>query len=122
MKKLSFVLFAISLLVPASALGQDTSKPDTTTPNNLKSQRASTKALKLSGKVGEDGKTLTTDKNYLWTVTNPDILKDHAGKQVKVKCQISSDPAIKEIRVLSVKMIQNEIKYVANKGDAAFRR
>ena len=54
MKKLSFVLFAISLLVPASALGQDTSKPDTTTPNNLKSQRASTKPLKLSGKVGEN--------------------------------------------------------------------
>jgi len=122
MKKLIFVPLAVALLIPVSVLAQDTAKPDAVTQAGLKSPPASTKTVTLSGKVGEDGKTLTTRKNSLWTVANPELMKDHAGQQVKVKCQISPDPDTNKIHVLSVKVTPGEMKYVANRGDAAFRR
>ena len=122
MKKLIFVPLAVALLIPVSVLAQDTAKPDAVTQTSLKSPPASTKTVTLSGKVGEDGKTLTTRKNSLWTVANPELMKDHAGQQVKVKCQMSPDPDTNKIHVLSVKVTPGEMKYVANRGDAAFRR
>jgi hypothetical protein len=122
MKKLVFVLLAIVLLMPVSVFGQDTPGADTAARPKFDGQRTPTKRATISGKVGEDGKTLTTYKNFLWTVTDPDILKEYQGQQVKVKCQFAADPGTNEIRVLSVRVIQTEIKYAANKGDSAFRR
>jgi hypothetical protein len=122
MKKLTFVLLTVALLMPVSALGQDTAKPDTATRDSVHNPPTLSKPAKIAGKVGEDGKTFTSSKNYLWLVTNPEILKDFVGQLVKVKCQFSQAPDTNEIRIISVKMIQSEINYVANKGDAAFRR
>jgi hypothetical protein len=122
MKKLAFALLAVVLLMPVSALGQDTPGAGTAARPSVKSQRTSRKPATISGKVGEDGKTLTTYENILWTVTDPEILKEYQDQQVKVKCQIAAHPGANEIRVLSIKVIQTEIKYVANKGDSAFRR
>ena len=122
MKKLCFVLLILALLAPVRTLGQDSAKPNTVPQASLKGRRAATKPMTLSGKVGEDGKTLATGKNNLWAVANPELMKDHAGQQVKVKCQLSPDPDTNKIQVLSVKVIQGEMKYVANRGDAAFRR
>jgi hypothetical protein len=122
MKKLVFVLLAVALFVPVSALGQDTAKPSTPDRDSSHNQPALSKPANISGKVGEDGKTFTSSKNYLLLVTNPELLKDFVGQLVKVKCQFSRVPNTNEIRIISVKMIQVETKYVANKGDSAFRR
>ena len=122
MKKLTFVLLTVALLMPVSARGQDTAKPDTPTRDSVRNPPTLSKPAKIAGKVGEDGKTFTSSKNYRWLVTNPEILKDFVGQLVKVKCQFSQAPDTNEIRIISVKMIQSEINHVANKGDAAFRR
>ena len=122
MKKLVFVLLAVALFVPVSALGQDTAKPSIPDRDSAHNQPALSKPANISGKVGEDGKTFTSSKNYLLLVTNPELLKDFVGQLVKVKCQFSRVPNTNEIRIISVKMIQVETKYVANKGDSAFRR
>jgi hypothetical protein len=121
MNKLMFVPLAFALLIPGNARAQDTAKPEAAS-QNQKSQHSSTKPITLSGKVGVDGKTFTTRKNDLWMVTNPEVLKNHEGHQVKIKCQLSPSPDTNQIQVLSVKLIQGEVKYVANSGDAAFRR
>jgi hypothetical protein len=122
MKKLIFVLLSVVLFVPVSALGQDTAKPSAPDRDSSHNQPALSKPANISGKVGEDGKTFTSSKNYLLLVTNPELLKDFVGQLVKVKCQFSRVRDTNEIRIISVKMIQVETKYVANKGDSAFRR
>jgi hypothetical protein len=122
MKKLIFVLLSVVLFVPVSALGQDTAKPSAPDRDSSHNQPALSKPANISGKVGEDGKTFTSSKNYLLLVTNPELLKDFVGQLVKVKCQFSRVRDTNEIRIISVKTIQVETKYVANKGDSAFRR
>src|SRR5271169_1549931 len=112
MKKLTFVLLAVALFVPVGALGQDTAKPSTPNRDSANNQPTLSKPANISGKVGVDGKTFTSSKNYLLLVTNPEILKDFVGQLVKVKCQYSRVPDTNEIRIISVKMIQVETKYV----------
>ncbi len=61
----------------------------------------------MSGKVGDDGKTFVSDKdNKSWTVTNPETLKGHEGKQVTVKARL--DEAKNEMHVVSVKKGKGE--------------
>jgi hypothetical protein len=122
MKKWIFFPLVAICLWPASTLGQDSAKPDAVAQASLSSKPASTKPKTISGKVGEDGRTIVTAKNNLWTIANPDILKEHAGRQVRVKCQISSNAEANVIQILSVKIIPSEAKFTANPGDAAFRR
>lgn len=122
MKKLTLVSLGIALLIPAGALGQEAVKPDAVTQASLSSKPASTKPKTISGKVSEDGRTITTANNNLWTIANPDVLKEHSGQLVKVKCRISSDADATSIQILSVKIIPSAVKYNANTGDAAFRR
>jgi hypothetical protein len=122
MKKLSSVPLAIALLMPISALCQDAAKPDATAQTSLSSRPTSAKPKTISGKVGENGRTITTAKNNLWTIANPEILKEHAGRQVRVKCRISSNAEASVIEILSVKIVPSEVKFAANPGDAAFRR
>jgi hypothetical protein len=122
MKKwILFPLVAICLW-PAGALAQDSAKPDAVAQASLSSKPASTKPKTISGKVGEDGRTIVTAKNNLWTIANPDILKDHAGRQVRVKCQIASNAEASVIQILSIRIFPSEVKFTANPSDAAFRR
>ena len=66
-------------------------------------EKASTKAISLSGKVSADGKTFVSDKdNKTWTVSNPEALKGHEGHEVTLKAHV--DEAKSEIHVTSVKM------------------
>jgi hypothetical protein len=122
MKKWTLFPLAVVCLWPASALGQDSPKPDAVAQGSLNSKPASAKPKTISGKVGADGRTIVTAKNSLWTIANPDILKEHAGRQVRVKCRISSSVEANVIQILSVKIIPSEVRFTANPGDAAFRR
>jgi hypothetical protein len=122
MKKWILLPLAVVCLWPASALGQDATKSDAVAQASLNSKPSSPKPKTISGKVGEDGRTITTARNNLWTIANPDILKEHTGRQVRVKCRISSNAEANVIQILSVKIVPSEVKFSANPGDAAFRR
>jgi hypothetical protein len=120
MKKRLFVLVALALVLPATSLAQHSSKAAETKHTDSNDGKPSSKAVNLSGQVSADGKTLLSDADYIWTVSNPNVLQGHEGQQVLVKCQVN--PAKNEIQVFSVKPLHREVKYVANRGDSAFRR
>ena len=63
----------------------------------------SLKAVKVIGKVGDDGKTFVGDKDgKSWTVTNPEAVKGHEGHHVTLTAQL--DAAKSEVHVMSLKM------------------
>lgn len=110
MKKLVLSVLAVPLLLPVSAFGQDH--------NPTKSSAA--KAITMSGRVSEDGKSLIAKNGESWSVMNPDALARHVSQQVKIKCQIGS--AAHDIRVLSVRTMATPATFHPNPGDSAFRR
>jgi len=107
MKKLALVLLAGVVMTTAGAFAQD--KSVTTQP---------TKVFTLSGTVTEEGKTLVSDKNDEWTVSNPQLLKGQDGREVTARCRL--DPGKLSLHILSFK--PEEVKYSANRGDSAFHR
>ena len=74
----------------------------------------------ISGRVKNEGNTLVDRNGGTWTVANPEVLKDYAGRQVIVKGNGNVDA--KTIRVLSIQPGREPISYSANWGDSAFRR
>jgi hypothetical protein len=78
MKKLILIPFALVLLMSAVAVAQyGTQQPD-----NSKSSM-STKAVSITGKISDDGKTFASDKDSKsWTISNPDAVKGHEGHHV----------------------------------------
>lgn len=120
MKKANLILLAFAVFVSASAMAQDQAKPEDAKPASTRTQGTGRKALTMSGRVSEDGKAIVSDDDDIWDVSNSKVLTGHEGQQVTVKCQVSVDK--NEIRVLSLKTAQGEVKYVANRGDSAFRR
>lgn len=101
MKKLFLIAFAFAIVMSLLAVAQDTTKPEMQQPTAT-TDNMSSKAVSLSGKVGDDGKTFVSDKdNKSWTVSNPEALKGHEGKEVKIKAHV--DEAKNEVHVLSVK-------------------
>ena len=104
---LTFLFMASLLVAQVAALpGDSTPRP------------GQAKGVTLSGQVSTDGKTLLTDDDNNWTVSNAEMLKGFQGRYVTVKCRI--DPKNSAIRVLYV-IEPSETKH-ANLGDSAFRR
>ena len=63
MKKLMIISFALALLMSAVAVAQY--------PDNSKSG-TSMKAVSITGKISDDGKTFVSDKDSKsWTISNP---------------------------------------------------
>jgi hypothetical protein len=120
MKKMMFVPLFLALLLSRAAMAQDHAKSDTGKQENSKTRAASMKAVTLTGLVSDDGKALVSEKDDVWEVSNPNALVGHEGRQVTVKCQMYSEK--NEIRVLSLRVSQGEVKYAARLGDSAFRR
>jgi hypothetical protein len=119
MKKWMFILFAFSFFMPVAALAQHSSKAAEAVPA-APMPKVPKKAVAISGRVSLDGKTLISEENDIWNVSNPNVLAGHKGQQVSVKCQVQTDKS--EIQVLSVKVAEQEVKSTANRGDSAFRR
>jgi hypothetical protein len=120
MKKWLFVFLGVTLLMPATALAQHSSKAAEARPASSKASKFSTKAVMLSGQISLDGKTLVSEENDIWSVSNPNVLAGHEGQQVSVKCQVH--PGKNEIHVFSVRLALRDVKYTSNKSDSAFRR
>jgi hypothetical protein len=63
----------------------------------------SEKLSKLKGKISDDGKTFTSDKDgKSWTIENPDAVKGHEGHEVSVRANVDADK--NSINVMSLKM------------------
>ena len=93
MRKLSNILFALSLLMSVIAVAQD----------NMKQNTMSTKVVSVTGKIGDDGKTFVNDKDSKsWTITNPEAVKGHEGHHVVLKAHVNRDS--NEVEVVSLKM------------------
>ncbi len=119
MRKVICRLMAMCFLaVSLAALAQsgDTMKQDTMKQDTMKTDTMAKKAVSVSGKVSNDGKMFTSDKdNKMWTVTNPEALKGHEGHHVTVKAHL--DTAKNEIHVTSVKMGKDEMKETMKKDE-----
>jgi hypothetical protein len=120
LKKWSLVLLAVALLMPITAAAQHSSKAAEAKPTGSKSTIVARKAVSISGQISMDGKTLVSEENDIWSVTNPNALAGHEGKAVSVKCQVFPDK--NEIHVISVKGAPIDVKSASNKADSAFRR
>ena len=122
MKRCTFLLLAVILLLllPNSATAQDTAKPPATKHQDSKALKIPAKAITIPGQVSLDGKTLLSNEDDIWTVSNPEVLTGREGKPVVVRCQVFPDK--NEIRIFYVKTEMKEVKYTARKGDSAFRR
>jgi hypothetical protein len=56
----------------------------------------------VSGKISDDGKTLTDKSGQSWTIDNPDAVKGHEGHEVTLRGHV--DTASNTVHVTSVKM------------------
>ena len=109
--KLLTGLLALALFVPAIALAQDKSQPDSQ--SDAQQQRANQAAAdkvngvdtspnhSMTGMVSDGGKTFTSD-NTVWHVSNPNSLKSYDNQTVTVKFQFNTDSnSIKVNKVMS---------------------
>ena len=115
MKKLLFLSFAFALAIALLALAQDTTKAAQTKPQTATAEKATTKAVTVTGKVSADAKTFVDKDNKSWTVTNPEALKGHEGHEVTLKAHV--DAAKNEVHVVSVKMGKEEMKETTKKEE-----
>jgi hypothetical protein len=83
-------------------------------------QQPSSKALTLVGTISLDAKTLVTDEDDTWTITNSEVLKGREGQHFVLKCK--ADQNKHAVHVLFVKPDGAGMKQAANSGDSAFRR
>jgi hypothetical protein len=81
---------------------------------------SSAKAVTIAGTLSLDGKTLVTDLDNMWTISNAEALKGHEGQHVTVKCHVSPDKQV--IQVFFIKAEGGGTKQATNWGDSAFRR
>jgi len=115
MKKLMLICFALALVMSLLAVAQEATKPDEMKQDTMKAEKASAKAVSLTGKISADGKTFVDKDNKSWTVSNPEALKGHEGHEVKLK--VHEDAAKNEIHVVSVKMAKGEMKESTKKDE-----
>jgi len=72
--------------------------------DNMKSDAMGKKAMSITGKIADDGKTFVNDKDgKSWMISNPEAVKGHEGHHVMVKAHV--DSAKNEIHVVSLKMV-----------------
>jgi esterase/lipase superfamily enzyme/outer membrane protein OmpA-like peptidoglycan-associated protein len=103
MKKL--ISLAIASVMSILAVAQETAKPEVLMKQaNVESEQMSTKAVIISGKVQDDGKTFFSD-NKKWTIVNPDALKRKEGQRVTIEARVAADGSkIRVIQVFSVNL------------------
>lgn len=118
--KLPAVISMIAFLTWTPIMVQAGQNTDSVQDHGSCASKISKKPASISGKVGNDGKTFTTDKDSkIWKVNNPEALSGIDGRHVKVRAHV--DTAQSQIRIVSVSAIAEE-RGGTKFGDAAFRR
>jgi len=108
----AFLLVLLGTALPASAAQRD--HPADTHP-----EKAAKKTIRLSCRVGLDGKTVVSDRDSrVWKVLNAEMLSGSEGRMVRIKAYTETDSS--EIRVMVVRL--QEERTTAKLDDAAFRR
>jgi hypothetical protein len=103
MKKLIILFFAFSLLMCGVTVAQYGTKQDDTKSD------ASAKAVKVTGKISDDGKTFVNDKDSKsWAISNPEAVKGHEGHHVTLTAHVYADK--NEVHVMSLKMAADNMK------------
>jgi pentapeptide MXKDX repeat protein len=103
MKKLITICFVLSLLTCGITVAQDAMKQDSMNADT------SAKAVKVTGKISDDGKTFVSDKDSKsWTISNPDAVKGHEGHHVTLTAHVYADK--NEVHVMSLKMAANSMQ------------
>jgi len=103
MKKLTTFCLIFGLLLCGLTVAQDSMKQD-----NMKADSTS-KAVKVTGKISDDGKSFTGDKDSkTWTIQNPDAVKGHEGHHVTLTAHVYADKM--EVHVMSLKMASDSMK------------
>ncbi|MGC1372789.1 MAG: hypothetical protein WA824_11690, partial [Candidatus Sulfotelmatobacter sp.] len=104
MKILVSVCFALSLLISGMALAQGSMSQD-----NSMQANPSPKAVKIMGKISDDGKMFVSDKDgKSWKIVNPDKVKGHEGHHVVLTAHVYPDK--NEVHVMSLKMASDTMK------------
>ena len=107
MKTLTRAMFLVALLLSGVVFAQE----QASSPKSENASAAFSKPLTVAGQVSNDRKTLVTDIDSEWSVSNPDALKGHEGRRVTLKCYV--DTARNKLQVLSVKKDASETTYSA---------
>jgi hypothetical protein len=98
MKKLITICLALALITFGLASGVASAQ------DNMKDD-ASKKAVPITGKVSDDGKTFVSDKDSKsWTITNPEAVKGHEGHHVTLTAHVYADK--NEVHVMSLEMVK----------------
>ncbi len=116
MRAYLITVVALPLLVCGMASAQD--RPTAASSSYVAS--AFSKPITVLGKVSDDGRTLMTDIDSEWTVSNPNALKGYEGSLVRIRCYVDSEWG--RIRVVTARKEEGGLKYAAQFGDSAFRR
>ena len=74
-----------------------------------KKSDTSAKAVSVTGKISDDGKTFISDKDSKsWIISNPDSVKGHEGHHVTLTAHVDADK--NEVHVMSLKMAADSMK------------
>jgi hypothetical protein len=117
--KNSILIVVVIASLAANAPAQDKSPTSSAEQARHTAMSISSKPLTVAGKVSSDGKTLVTDIDSEWDITNPEALKGYEGSRVTAKCYV--DTLKSQIQIIRVKK-EDEPKYASKHGDSAFRR
>ena len=108
-------------MMSMAALAQDTMKQDdsmkhdTMKSDTMKADKSDGKLMTVSGKISDDGKTVTDKNGKSWTVKNPEALKGHEGHDVTLKAHVYNSTS--EVHIMSVKMAKSAMKDDMKKDD-----
>jgi hypothetical protein len=109
--KTSMVVFATVLAISGAGFAQEKAAP-----SRQEAIVASGKPLTVFGMVSNDGKTLLTDIDSEWAVSNADALKGHEGRLVTLKCYV--DTAKNQLHVLTVRRANSELYFAFRQADS----
>jgi hypothetical protein len=108
MKKSLFVALSLALITSAALAQQDRSESGTKSDAAV-ARPVTAKSLVVFGRVSRDGRSLLTDLDSEWTVSNAEALRGREGSLVTVKCYV--DPDHSQIHVLSVRNVQSGFRF-----------
>lgn len=115
MNKLGMAVVACIVLGSLSLAGQDSAKTQIDSKN---SQARHVKAIRISGKVSDDGTRIVEDKNRkMWIIGNLEAVRGFEGEKAVLRGRV--EPETNTIQVLSIRGLGT---YAANSWDSAFRR
>ena len=107
MKKITFVLAILAFFVVAAYPNQSSSNAQSTDQQSASSSTAKPPLRTIAGKISDDGKTFTADKDgKQWTLKNPEDVKGHEGHHVKLRAHVYKDT--NELHVMKVTMINQK--------------